>query len=544
MNSRNPLHLTFPRQNPRLPSRACMECYRRKLKCNRIQSCSNCVRGSIGCIYTNEPIRRDRKSKYRDSKLVDRVAELERLLGSNEGQSLMRNFYTRVEDITDDKSRGFRQHPGRLLIDEPGKSRFLTKTFWTELPAKLEDSYASFGYNSAYQLALIPRENLSGGSFLFPHTVPQVQRAVANPPLDQILRLWKIYVQNVDPLIRVLHNPSIEQILNDLSLNEGSLNSEARTLLLAVCYGAVSSLSPSQARVEFALDTQSYTASFRSAVEKALADAQVLQTHDLQVLQAFVIFLTCIPRKEARSIGVLISLAIQISRTIGLHRDGSVFNLSLFETETRRRIWWHLCSLDWRISEGIGMEATITLSSFDTRMPLNIDDGDMEVASSELSERRDYTEMVFSLIRYEAWKLAASCGNNIIHPYQTPTGIKENEIALNRLSNYLDDTYLHLCRAIPTPISRLVLKVTPLIVAKLRLLILYPACYGDTEEGMPLTPSDKDLLFRSSISLLEFEQSLGADCELSCWRWFFSNAHIQWHAMSFALSELCVRVQG
>lgn len=229
---------------------------------------------------------------------------------------------------------------------------------------------------------------------------------------------------------------------------------------------------------------------------------------------------------------------------MGLHRDGSVFNLSPFETEMRRRIWWHLCLLDWRISEDTGLEATITLSSFDTRMPLNINDEDMEVTSSELSERRDYTEMVFSLIRYEAWKLAASCGNNIAQPYRKPTGIKEKEVALNQLSNYLDNTYLRLCRKKSTPISRLLLKVTPLIVAKLRLLTSYPACYGGAEEEMPLTTGDKDLLFRSSISLLEFEQALEADCELSCWRWFFLNAHIQWHAMSFALSELCVRVQG
>lgn len=114
-----------------------MERYRRKLKCNRTQPCSNCIGGSIGCIYTNEPIRRDRKSKYRDSKLAERVAELERLLGSHEGQSFVRNLHARAEDFTGDESRGFQQHLGRLLVDKPGKSRFLTKTFWAELPAKV-----------------------------------------------------------------------------------------------------------------------------------------------------------------------------------------------------------------------------------------------------------------------------------------------------------------------------------------------------------------------------------------------------------------------
>lgn len=144
---------------------------------------------------------------------------------------------------------------------------------------------------------MIPQESLSYGIFLFPNATPKAQIAVANPHLGQILRLWKIYVRNVDPLIRVLHKPTVEQSINDLSLWEGSLNSETRALILAICYGAVSSLAPSEARVEFAFDTQSYTASFRTAVEKALTDAQVLQTHDLRVLQAFVIFLVRLSNK-------------------------------------------------------------------------------------------------------------------------------------------------------------------------------------------------------------------------------------------------------
>ncbi|KAK1238255.1 hypothetical protein MKX08_002834 [Trichoderma sp. CBMAI-0020] len=538
MTGRNPLRLNLPTQNTPRPLRACMECYRRKLKCNRNQPCSSCVRGGVACLYTNEPIRRDRKSKHRDLKLAGRVADLERLLGSHDDQRAERNLSARTGDSADDESKHFQQHPGRLLVHGPGKSLFVTKTFWAELPAKVAESNNSLGYDSAYQLDPVPQQSLPYGSFFFPYATPRTQTAAANPHLGQILRLWKIYIQNVDPLIRVLHKPTIEQSINDLSLWEGNIGSETRALLLAICYGAASSLTPSQARAEFAFDVQSYTASYRTATEKALIDAQVLQTHDLRVLQAFVIYLTCIPRNEARNIGILVSLAVRISRTMGLHREGSIFNLSPFETEMRRRIWWHLCLLDWRISEDIGLEAAITLSSFDTRMPLNINDEDMEIASPALHERRDYTEMAFSLVRYEAWKLAASC------PCGKLVAFEETEAALKKLADYLDDTYWRPCRTISTPMSRLLLTMAPLVVAKLRLLMLYPACCSDIEKEVLLTPGEKDSLFRSCVSLLEFEQALGVDCELGCWRWFFFNTHIQWHAMSFVLSELCVRVQG
>lgn len=137
MNDRSPSRLILPRQHTRRPLRACMECYRRKLKCNRNQPCSNCDRGGIECSYTNEPIRRDRKSKYRGSKLVDRVAELERLLGSRDGQNSVRNSPAGPEGSVDDESGHFQRRTGRLLVNEPGKSRFVTKTSWAELPAKV-----------------------------------------------------------------------------------------------------------------------------------------------------------------------------------------------------------------------------------------------------------------------------------------------------------------------------------------------------------------------------------------------------------------------
>lgn len=137
MNGGRSPRLILPRQNTRRPLRACAECYRRKLKCNRNQPCSNCVRGSVACLYTDEPIRRDRKSKCRDSKLAERVADLERLLGSRDDQSSVRNLPAEAEDSADDESRRFQQRPGRLLVNEPGKSRFVMKTFWAELPAKV-----------------------------------------------------------------------------------------------------------------------------------------------------------------------------------------------------------------------------------------------------------------------------------------------------------------------------------------------------------------------------------------------------------------------
>lgn len=48
----------------------------------------------------------------------------------------------------------------------------------------------------------------------------------------------------------------------------------------------------------------------------------------------------------------------RIAHGLGLHRDGTRFGLSPFETETRHRLWWSIYLLDLRASEyrGIGLQ--------------------------------------------------------------------------------------------------------------------------------------------------------------------------------------------
>ncbi|KAI0900828.1 fungal-specific transcription factor domain-containing protein [Annulohypoxylon nitens] len=512
MNSGSAPNLALSRHKP--PSRSCKECYRRKLKCDRAHTCSNCLRGCITCVYTNEPIRRDRKSKRR------------------------------AQESVQDTTLVLQPHPGRLLAGKHGKSRLLRDTCWARPCIELVDS-RGIQDDPAYYLGPSSTGILFYESFLFRTTAPQVQTEIVNPPFYQIRQLWDIYVHNVDPLVKILHKPSVEQVLDGLSSSENGPRPELRALILAICYAAVSSLPSSQVRAEFAFGSESYVASFRSALEKALTDAQLSQTNDLRVLQAFIIYLTCLPRKEARSISLQASLAVRISRAMGLHRDGSIFELPPFETEMRRRIWWYLCILDWRAAEDADLEITIMPSSFDTKMPLNINDNDMDPGSSNIQGRHDYTELMFSLIRFESWSLIASWGNaSLLLPLQKTIGIEEKKKAIEQLSSHLEDTYLSRCCQIPTPFARFLLMITPLLIAKLQLLASYPAYCDKINADISLTSGDKDKLFKSTIDLLEFEQILRADCELVGWHWFFANAHIQWHAMSLALSELCVRVEG
>jgi hypothetical protein len=81
---------------------------------------------------------------------------------------------------------------------------------------------------------------------------------------------------------------------------------------------------------------------------------------------------------------------------MGYHRDGEHFNLTPFETEMRRRIWWQILLQDASFT---GMDQMAFPRTFDTKQPQNFNDVDIFPGSTRPIKPRDRpTEMGFILI--------------------------------------------------------------------------------------------------------------------------------------------------
>lgn len=87
---------------------------------------------------------------------------------------------------------------------------------------------------------------------------------------------------------------------------------------------------------------------------------------------------------------------------MGLHRDGSHYDLSPVEIHVRRMVWHQLCFLDLRTCEATGPRPQIHQDDFDTKFPLNVDDADLEGPDPPTTDANRWTDMTFSLMRYEA----------------------------------------------------------------------------------------------------------------------------------------------
>jgi len=65
-------------------------------------------------------------------------------------------------------------------------------------------------------------------------------------------------------------------------------------------------------------------------------------------------------------------------------------------------VWHQLCFLDLRTCEATGPRPQIHQDDFDTKFPLNVDDADLEGPDPPTSDANRWTDMTFSLIRFEA----------------------------------------------------------------------------------------------------------------------------------------------
>lgn len=102
------------------------------------------------------------------------------------------------------------------------------------------------------------------------------------------------------------------------------------------------------------------------------------------------------------AIWILSANSVRIAQKMGYHRDGEVLGLDPFETEMRRRIWWHIMMQDAKLATAAAVAPYIAVPGADTRPPCNVNDADMHPNASAPIQPRDEggspTEMAFVLL--------------------------------------------------------------------------------------------------------------------------------------------------
>lgn len=244
------------------------------------------------------------------------------------------------------------------------------------------------------------------------------------------------------------------------------------------------------------------------------------------------------------TIWTLSGVAMRIAQRIGIHRDGSGYGLSPFDTEIRRRVWFQLRILDATSAQSCGVAVNPMLPTSDSRPPANVNDSDLDpLMQDPPHEKNGATEMMFCLARSELgkWLRRWNASDGSV-PSSSPwaslaassMSFREKEDAINELENSLEDKYLKYCDP-SIPLHTATIMMARSAVLHTRLMAHHPRQYQGTNTRIP--QMERDLIFQNCLKMADYANYVQTYGPVQRFSWHTAN-HMPWDAMIFMLTEL------
>ena len=128
-------------------------------------------------------------------------------------------------------------------------------------------------------------------SFLFGSPKTAVDISTLHPEPVQIFRLWQLYLQNVDPLLKVTHTPSLQARIIEAAGNTASMNPALEALMFSIYCISVLSLEADDCLSMFGLSREDLLIRYRFGCQQALLNCGFLRCDDRDCLTAFYLYL-------------------------------------------------------------------------------------------------------------------------------------------------------------------------------------------------------------------------------------------------------------
>ncbi|KIV99438.1 uncharacterized protein PV09_08869 [Verruconis gallopava] len=306
-----------------------------------------------------------------------------------------------------------------------------------------------------------------------------------HPPVAQIWAIFNLYLDNVDPLLKVVHAPSFQKQLLQAVQNMDSLEAEVEILLFSIYFSAMISIPTEDCLSMFKESRVTLLERYRFGLEQCLIRSNFLMKPSLPVLQALVLYLaTSLHAPFPSPKESLLALSIQMARTMNFHIEqpdhpssGPQFATlgQRTRTEMRRRLWWHIMTLDVRIAEETDKDPIIWEGMWNVKMPSNLDDAELDMTSSlpippragetfdadvYLTQNSDTatdqrgshdrrTDLSFTLMRmdinYAARRFSFSQDFCTVNGYDALCTVEERVKSVERLVKDMDRRYLQFC---------------------------------------------------------------------------------------------------
>ncbi|KAG0649220.1 Transcription factor vrtR1 [Hyphodiscus hymeniophilus] len=529
------------------------------LKCDRQRPCGTCIKHSIECVF--KPPRPPQKRHKRTQVLTDRLRHYEALL---QQQGIDPGNFTNIPATSSPPRSGHTEAaaPKELQVQTPssidseshgivnktqvihgqGRSKFLDN-LWSRVVEEFHDPEDALEDSS--NDASDPE--LSDDDFAFVlKSQPKSNTKSRHPPPERILQLWQIFADNVDPLTKIVHVPTLRPAIQKAASNIGAVPRGFETLMFAIYGAAVMSLKDDDCKQIFSESRKTLLSRYISATKVALSRAKFMGTTSLVVLQALVLHLLSIRDiYEPRAVWSLTGVAVRIAESMGFERDGVSLGLPPFEAEMRRRLWWLLKTHDFRTAElcGLAKFRDIDAGPESTKWPSNLNDEQLYPGMLSLPpESNMLTDMCFVSTRYELAKFAAGAvakfreqGKNSSQWDLHASGNGKNYIAeaFNEVEQIIEMKYLRYCDpSQPLHLMTMLLGRSSMNIA--RFLRNHPRRWASIEQ----TPvSERQWVWEICVKILEQHHMVQSNSLLKQFAWHAAY-FLQWHALIHVLDTL------
>ena len=364
-----------------------------------------------------------------------------------------------------------------------------------------------------------------------------------------INQLWQIFTENVDPLTKIVHVPSLQPAIQKAAADLERVPRSFEALMFAVYAAAVVSLKDDECKRRFGEARETLLSYYISATKLALSRAKFMGTNSIVVLQALVLHLFIVRTIYGpRTIWTLTGVAIRIAEGMGLHRDGESLRVPPFETEIRRRIWWQLKMHDFRAAElgGLAKHRGNKPEDGECKAPANVNDNDIYPGmSSPVISSTKPTDMIFTVFRTElasfAGRRAAQFrqqekdANQLLDDIIARSDQKTKDDFIQEIEEILEVKYLRYCDP-SQPLQLLTMLVARSSLNIIRFLTHHPRSWANQEQT---SESKRKHVWRISIALLEQHDIVQSDRRLQSFAWYAAY-YMNWHVMIHVLDTIRV----
>ncbi|ORY00294.1 fungal-specific transcription factor domain-domain-containing protein [Clohesyomyces aquaticus] len=569
---------------------SCLTCRRRKVRCDHVHPiCGACTRGNHVCTYATEQSLAQLSSLAGNSKIsktsppaakgargpdvqarLDRLELLLEKAVSTQGPTAHSSDRRTTEhdrrepesmETPSTNSQGSQgagissdNHDGTLLLED-GQTQFVSSLHWALLADEIQDIKALIGDRSENEF--VDRENSNPDSLV---SLLSLGRAPIGLTLQSLLpktqehqdALLELFFTNVDPMIRIVHKPTLRRKFPTYIRDTSSI-------AFAVFYGTINALSPSDVEERFGETKDVLLRRYEQGVEISLARENYLTTSSLEVLQGFILWLTCITKEDDMGKAwALLGIANRIALNQGLHRDPSLFpsgSMDAITIEVRRRLWHQICHLEYRAAECKGQEPNISDDDFTTLLPRNIDDEELVEGASPGPSSYDeprFTDMTFQIIRFvgmstlrrivqSTYKLERRMLESGLQGTSCPDAVQELTKIYNQIKTMVDGMhegnhrkYLRYCNPEISG-QRLCLGLASMMEWRCYLLfwLRMPRAYRE----MVFTDDVRKSIFEKSVNLIETLNGAVIDVDVARFQWHIGG-HASFQSIMHTLSEL------